>query len=47
MADDAVSPLGAAMQKLTHSLAVSFESRTADLVLPLRPVRLARADDDT
>jgi CRISPR-associated protein Cas1 len=47
MADDTVSPLGAAMQKLTHSLAMSFESRTADLVLPLRSVRLAYADDDT
>jgi len=47
MADDIVSPLGVAMQKLTQSLASSFESRGVDLVLPLRPVRLARADDDT
>lgn len=47
VADETVSPLGVAMQKLTHSLAASFEGRKADLLLPLRPVRLRREDDYT
>lgn len=47
MADQTVSTLSVAMQKLTHSLASSFENRKADLALPLRPVRLCREDDVT
>lgn len=38
--DGSVTPLGTAMQKLAHSLAVSFETGIAALDLPLRPSRV-------
>lgn len=40
MLDGTVSPLSIALQKLTHSLALSFAKRRAELLLPVRPVSL-------
>lgn len=47
MADGTVSPLDLAVQKLAHSLAVSFETGKASLDLPARPVADASTDVDT
>jgi len=44
MPDGTVSPLDLAMQKLTQSLAVSFETGKAVLDLPIRPAMVASGD---
>lgn len=43
-ADGTVSPVSVAMQRLTQSLAVSFEKGAASLDIPARPARRAPAD---
>ncbi|MCB1412467.1 MAG: type II CRISPR-associated endonuclease Cas1 [Xanthobacteraceae bacterium] len=46
MPDATVSPLDIAVQRLTHSLAVSFETGKPGLDLPVRPASVEAADKD-
>lgn len=45
MPDGFVSPLGVAVQRLVQSLAAAYETRAVRLVLPVRPVVRAIAED--
>jgi hypothetical protein len=46
MGDGTISPLSLAVSKLTHSLAVSFETGKAALDLPARFAPVQRSEQD-